>query len=127
MNEFAARRAQAWIRGPREQDYDRVSAGGGDMGGAGIVSYSQRGRAYQSGQRRYVGASDKVHGVAANIADHATEIRFAMDTHQDRLVTGPFQFYRQLAVPTSRPTLRQVARRRARNQHGKALADKGNR
>src|SRR5438270_12789517 len=102
MDEFAARRAQGWIGRPREQDHDGVSAGGGDMSSAGIVSHSQRGRAYKSGQSRDIGASDKVHGVGANIADDAAEIGFPMDTHQDRQVAGTLQFYRQLAVAIGR-------------------------
>ena len=83
MNEFAARRAQAWIRGPREQDHDRVSAGGSNMRGTGIVAHGQGRGPRQSGEPGNIGPTDEVQRLGANVADRASEICFAMDAHQD--------------------------------------------
>ena len=71
-----------------EQDHDRIAAGGGDMGGAGVVADGQRGCPRQCGQPGDLGAPDQIDGIGADRTDRAPERLLAGDADDDRQIRG---------------------------------------
>lgn len=109
-DDLAARCAQIWIGGAREQDDDRVAASCRDMCGAGVVAYGKCRCPSESGESCDIGVADKIQRLGADLADRAAKIGLAVDAHQDRQVPYAFQTSCQLAIMARRPAFGQVAR-----------------
>ena len=79
-----ARRATAWVGSSGKQHNDGMTAGRGNMRGAGVIPNGEKSSVGKIGQAGETGAADEVDGIGASCADLGREQLFAAGANNDR-------------------------------------------